>query len=347
MTRRTLPITAAVNVYNSERTIVRALESIAAQSCLPAEILVIDDGGTDASAEIARRAGARVISQPNQGVGGGRNTAARAASQPWIAYLDGDDAWYPHKLERQWQAHELRPDVAVITTEFDRVWSDRRERRPMLREHAAYRRTIRTPLGPGIVAIERSNAARRLVEGNFILPSALMVARVRIVNDGVFALGVAQLAQGPLVWETEDLEWFLRLLVASDLVVVEEPLTEYHLHGSNLSSNQARMRYGDVFLCRRVLARPADYPPIPAAELEHIRSWKQREAAWEFVRRGQTSFARHVMREALAERRSLRNAVGLGLVLLLDNRLGRRVLEATRIVWKRVLKREVSLTAEP
>jgi hypothetical protein len=167
------------------------------------------------------------------------------------------------------------------------------------------------------------------------------------VNDGVFALGVAQLAQGPLVWETEDLEWFLRLLVASDLVVVEEPLTEYHLHGNNLSSNQARMRYGDVFLCRRVLARPADYPPIPAAELEHIRSWKQREAAWEFVRRGQTSYARHVMREALAERRSFRNAVGLGLVLLLDNRLGRRVLEATRIVWKRVLKREVSLTAEP
>jgi ribosomal protein L16/L10AE len=53
------------------------------------------------------------------------------------------------------------------------------------------------------------------------------------------------------------------------------------------------------------------------------------------------------MREALAERRSFRNAVGLGLVLLLDNRLGRRVLEATRIVWKRVLKREVSLTAEP
>ena len=75
MTRRTLPITAAVNVYNSERTIVRALESIAAQSCLPAEILVIDDGGTDASAEIARRAGARINSS-----GSGRPTSCDPTS---------------------------------------------------------------------------------------------------------------------------------------------------------------------------------------------------------------------------------------------------------------------------
>lgn len=104
------PVSVIIPAYNAEATIGRALQSIAAQSLAPAEVIVVDDGSKDASADAAERMRAAmgpirlvVITQKNQGAGAARNRAIAEATQPYLAFLDADDEWLPAKLERSMQ----------------------------------------------------------------------------------------------------------------------------------------------------------------------------------------------------------------------------------------------------
>ena len=98
----------------------RALDSVLAQSLQPSEIFLIDDvsgdGTLDLLCELERLHAplVRVISlAENVGPGLARNAGWDAASQPWIAFLDADDAWHPRKLEIQWGWLQSRPEVAL------------------------------------------------------------------------------------------------------------------------------------------------------------------------------------------------------------------------------------------
>jgi glycosyltransferase involved in cell wall biosynthesis len=113
MPRELAPVSVIVPAYNAGATIGRALESIAAQTLPPAEVIVVDDGSTDATAERARAMQAVlapvrlvVVSQENAGAGAARNRAVREASQDYLAFLDADDEWLPGKLERSMQVLE-------------------------------------------------------------------------------------------------------------------------------------------------------------------------------------------------------------------------------------------------
>jgi glycosyltransferase involved in cell wall biosynthesis len=113
------PIASAISViipaYNAADYVGRAIESALAQTYPPLEILVIDDGSTDATAETVARypAPVRLLRQPNGGPGAARNHGAREAKSEWLALLDADDVWLPHKLETQ-VAYTASPSVAVI-----------------------------------------------------------------------------------------------------------------------------------------------------------------------------------------------------------------------------------------
>lgn len=85
-----------IPAHNEERFIGEALASVSAQTVPASEIVVIDDGSTDNTAEIARAHGAHVISQsPACGPSASRNRAIAATTSPFIAFLDADDAWLP------------------------------------------------------------------------------------------------------------------------------------------------------------------------------------------------------------------------------------------------------------
>jgi glycosyltransferase involved in cell wall biosynthesis len=95
-------VSAVIPAYNAELTIPDAIQSVLAQTYEIAEIIVVDDGSSDRTADVA--AGfprTRVIRQPNGGCGAARNTAVQAASGEWIALLDSDDIWLPRKTEIQ------------------------------------------------------------------------------------------------------------------------------------------------------------------------------------------------------------------------------------------------------
>jgi len=110
MPRDTAPVSVIMPAYNAEATVARALASIARQTLVPAEVIVVDDGSSDATAETARAmqermGGAKliVVTQENKGAGAARNRAIAAATQPYLAFLDADDEWLGEKLERSMQ----------------------------------------------------------------------------------------------------------------------------------------------------------------------------------------------------------------------------------------------------
>lgn len=96
-------ISAIIPAYNAARYVGRAIESVLAQTYPVQEVFVIDDGSVDDTAEVIAQYGSQVhlIRQENAGPGAARNRGARQATGEWLALLDADDRWLPHKLERQ------------------------------------------------------------------------------------------------------------------------------------------------------------------------------------------------------------------------------------------------------
>ena len=114
-------ITVVIPLYNKEREIEQSLRSVLQQSRLPHEIIVVDDGSTDHSAEQVLALGhplIRLIRQENRGVSAARNRAIREATTPWVALLDGDDRWEPHYLECIEALHKAYPEAKGYATSF-------------------------------------------------------------------------------------------------------------------------------------------------------------------------------------------------------------------------------------
>jgi glycosyltransferase involved in cell wall biosynthesis len=109
-----MQMSVIIPAYNAALTLSETLDSVAGQSRLPDEVLVIDDGSTDNTACIARthELGPRVITQDNAGAAGAINTGICQAKGDLIAFLDADDLWLPDKLGTQERA--LLEDTALL-----------------------------------------------------------------------------------------------------------------------------------------------------------------------------------------------------------------------------------------
>ncbi len=96
-------VAVVIPVHDDEATLADALDSVLAQSLPAAEIIVVDDGSSDGSGDLARRYGpaVRVIELPGLGPAAARNAGVAATTSPLIAFLDADDAWRSDKLARQ------------------------------------------------------------------------------------------------------------------------------------------------------------------------------------------------------------------------------------------------------
>jgi len=106
--------------YNRRETIRRSLESIRAQTFEDWELIVVDDGSEDGTADAI--AGfdprMRVVRQPNRGITGARNTGLRESKGDWIAFLDSDDEWLPHHLELLVGYLQRFPERGFVSAEF-------------------------------------------------------------------------------------------------------------------------------------------------------------------------------------------------------------------------------------
>jgi glycosyltransferase involved in cell wall biosynthesis len=109
-----MKISAVIAAYNASATLDRAIRSALAQTRPADEIIVVNDGSTDGTADIARRFGSdvRLICQPNGGASVARNTGIQNAGGDWIAFLDADDEWLPEKLHIQEDFLNTQSDTA-------------------------------------------------------------------------------------------------------------------------------------------------------------------------------------------------------------------------------------------
>tara|TARA_R110002049_G_scaffold17654_7_gene68269 strand:- start:4344 stop:5042 length:699 start_codon:yes stop_codon:yes gene_type:complete len=104
MVQRTCDVSVVIPAHNAHKYLAAALNSVADQSLPPREIIVVDDGSTDTTAEIAAgyaRRSVTLLRQPQRGSAAARNAGVLAASQPYLAFLDADDLWSPRKLAEQ------------------------------------------------------------------------------------------------------------------------------------------------------------------------------------------------------------------------------------------------------
>jgi glycosyltransferase involved in cell wall biosynthesis len=213
-----------IPVYNGEAFLARALASAFEQDYRPLEVLVIDDGSSDATARIAQnRPEVRYFYQPNRGHGAAKNTGIEKSRGEFLAFLDADDRWAPNKLRLQIDFLETHPLVGYVVSHMKIILESGSEAppgfKPELLRHAA----------PAFV------------------PSALVARRTTMSAVGVF---------DPAYKIGNDSDWFFR---AQDLgiprMVLPDVLLYKSLHGEN-DSNQADGVWNDMFrLIRASLQR--------------------------------------------------------------------------------------------
>lgn len=112
----TLDYSVVIPAYNAADTIAAAIESVFAQTVQPREIIVVDDGSTDNTAAVLSEmtSPVTIVRQPNQGPGAATTAGIARTTAPYIATLDADDLWLPHKIERQAQCFKAAPETAGV-----------------------------------------------------------------------------------------------------------------------------------------------------------------------------------------------------------------------------------------
>src|SRR6267154_1483950 len=109
-------VSVVIPVYNGERYLADAIQSVLDQTYQKFEVIVVDDGSTDGSARVAKRFGGaiRYVHQSNGGVSKARNTGITLAQGTYLAFLDQDDLWLPDKLAVQVAYLDSHPEVGVV-----------------------------------------------------------------------------------------------------------------------------------------------------------------------------------------------------------------------------------------
>jgi glycosyltransferase involved in cell wall biosynthesis len=199
-----------VPVYNGEKYLAEAIESILKQDYEPTEIIVVDDGSTDGTGVLAARYGKRLcyLRQANAGPGAARNLGINAAVGEFLAFLDADDLWHAEKLSRQMACFRARPELDYCVTHVQNFWiSELREEEEQFRGHR-----ISKPL-PGYV-------------------TGTLVARRNFFNTvGPFNAAINH---------ADDTDWFLRAEERGGAMeLLPDVLLYRRLHTNNLSRLKA------------------------------------------------------------------------------------------------------------
>lgn len=272
VSRSILPIAAMITAHGSARFLREALASVRAQTAAPAEVVVLDDTSPSAGApQLAAAAGARLVRHP-LGPNITRNVAILETRQEWIAFLDHEDEWMPHKLEVQWRALQACPGIGAVFGNFLEVSEQRQNARPYLEQMAHYWAVERREVAPGVKECEPRSLVREFVTQNFVQRSTLLVRRDLLVQVGMFDRDLVHL---------EDRDCWLRLLTVARFAVLEEPLMRKRID-EMYDPARTRWAYEEALDAIRlgglIAAHPREYPS-EAVQKYAVQRWRHALAA--------------------------------------------------------------------
>ena len=273
-----MKVSVVIPAYNAAAFLGKTLRSVLEQSLADHEVLVVDDGSTDGTAEVAASfPGVRVHAGARRGVSAARNLGVRLAQGTYVAFMDHDDLWEQEKLARQAALLDADPRAAFVFTQA------RVERDGTLIE-----------IFPLIPDPDRflADAYENLVHWNYVPMSSVMARRDRLL---------ALSAEGPFDPRfrlSED--WDLWLRLARDagtggVAFVAEPLTRYVILPGRATERMGDLRLEDlVILEEQLRARPELLARDPA----RCRATRHRlalEAGYFLLKEGRPAEARRAL----------------------------------------------------
>ena len=226
-----LTVSVVLPLYQGARYVEKAVRSIAGQSRLPDELVVVDDGSTDDGADRVRALDlpfrVTVLTQSNQGQSAARNTGIAAATSDLVALIDQDDEWRRNHLEVLAPVLEADPDVGWAYSDFDE-----------LDEHG---RTVTLSFIRELSVPHPKTTLSACLQGDLmVLPSASVLRRSALLAVGGF---------DPRLRGYEDDDLFVRMFTAGwghEFVPVST--TRYRVHASGSSAGLSFLRSRMIFL---------------------------------------------------------------------------------------------------
>ena len=211
-------VSIVISCYNSARFLGEALDSVLAQTHRPkVEIVAVDDGSTDNTAEIlAQYPEVRYVYQRNQGVSAARNLGIQESTGEYLLFLDHDDRLLPEAIATLVQLLEHRPDYAIAVGEHRYIDSHGQVTRLSTKE------------------LDGNNDLElKLLEHNFIeTPGSCMVRRSALLEVGLFDSSI----EGG-----EDYELCLRVARRYKIAGTSTVVSDYRRHDNNTTGNSAMM----------------------------------------------------------------------------------------------------------
>lgn len=214
-------VSVIIPVYNQEKYIRECVESVLNQDYKNIEIIVVDDGSTDNTAEILKEFGKKIRyqRQENRGAAGAFNAGLRMAEGSLVAWLSSDDFYLPGKIRAQVDKFLESPNIAVVYTDW-----------VMVDEEGRDLKVFRFPCPPV------KQFVRKMIIWDFVTGSSMMFRKECLEKVGYF---------NEVLPTVNDAELVFRLLKYGYRVAhVAEPLAKYRLRPGNLSHNYRLMQIG-------------------------------------------------------------------------------------------------------
>lgn len=209
-------VSVVIPAHNAASTLRRALDSISLQKYQPMEVIVVDDGSTDCTAEIANTyvdRGLKLLRLANcGGAAQARNHGIKASSGDYVAFLDADDEWTPGKIEKQMALLLATPAMTFVSCGSNLIAPDGADC---------------GNLYPGRQPAWGRDAWRTLLAYNFIATPSVIARHSALEAAGYF---------DPKLKVGEDQDMWIKLSIAGELGYVDEVLVRVHDTPNSLSS---------------------------------------------------------------------------------------------------------------
>jgi len=221
-----LKVSVIIPAYRAAHTIGRAVQSVLDQTYSADEILVVDDGSPDDMAAALRPFGQRVtlVRKENGGAASARNLGIERSSCELIAFLDADDYWAPHKLERQIAIYHAQPGVGLTCSRF------------LAQEPGGDCTVWRSVTSPDTDRVMKLSGIKAFEFALSVWTGTVVVPRA-IVGDDRFVAGLEP---------AEDRDLWRRLVLKAPVCLIAEPLATAVLEPNSLSRSNLARDYGNM-----------------------------------------------------------------------------------------------------